>query len=456
MLELPVEELVRDLTVIRGRKVRNTTLVRDWRCGTCESKLREIYDSEVGWRVVCAKNRGHDRNTFITAASLEYRIHDEMVQAETLNRLEREAGMPLKDRDRGGLPKRVRLTRIGRIRQGTMRENQQGKKYPVALPYFIIDPTTDSDDERAEVLAAVLKAIEEHAPAQDLNEPTVLPIRFMAQEEEIISPEAYKKRRGHHGTAWCVGDGENIQWKLDNDFRVEVSGGETKDGKQIECPGGERDESKRHEWCDECKPEVELNFSIWGYERTGTWMLRTTSMSFRDQFRTAMGMVYPMIDAGLISGIASVPFLLRRKEEDVLSPREGGKLASTTMPITSIEIEPNWFQEQMRKAQNRALAAPEQTVLLESGDEVEAEVVVLPGELPDVPYEKIDDWNNDADFWTELIRQASARLGYDGEEGVKGALRELFGTAEGAEGYKPEDIWQMLREHQMTPEEAPF
>jgi hypothetical protein len=229
---------------------------------------------------------------------------------------------------------------------------------PVDLPYFIIDPATDSQEEKAQILQDVRQALAENAPPQDLDQPTVLPIRFLADVDEIIGSESYKKRKGRQGMVWCAGDGEFIQWKMDNDFRVEIAGGEpVKGGAPVFCPGG--NEQNRHPWCDGCAPELELNFCISGYERTGVWMLRTKSMNFRDQLRTQLQMVRGLATIGIISGLAGTPFLLRRKVEQVTVPGKDDKLLAVQKPITSIEIEPNWFQDVARNSRRMYIQAPE-------------------------------------------------------------------------------------------------
>ena len=268
--------------------------------------------------------------------------------------------MALKDRDSGGMPKRVRLGRIGRIRQGKRVDGQ-----PVDLPYFIIDPATDSQEEKAQILQDVRQALAENAPPQNLDQPTVLPIRFLADVDEIIGSESYKKRKGKQGMVWCAGDGEFIQWKMDDNFRVEIAGGEPiKGGVPVFCPGGSTEH--RHPWCDGCAPELELNFCISGYERTGIWMLRTKSMNFRDQLRTQLQMVRGLASIGIISGLAGTPFLLRRKLEQITIPGKDGKLLSTQKPITSIEIEPNWFQDVARQSQRMYIQEPETTLRIEA------------------------------------------------------------------------------------------
>ncbi len=61
---------------IRGRKVRHSTAVRDWRCGLCGARLVTIW-TESGWRTVCGQERSHDPNQFIHRAELETRLHQQ-------------------------------------------------------------------------------------------------------------------------------------------------------------------------------------------------------------------------------------------------------------------------------------------------------------------------------------------------------------------------------------------
>jgi len=379
----------RDYIYIRNRPIPHPVAVRDWVCGICESKLKTIWDN--GWKTVCSQNPKHSQDSFIKESTLQRRIAEQMIQAQGLERV---VDM-LKDRNNEyGVPKRLRLVRIGKVRQGKM--VQKGKKrYPVAVPYFILDPTTDNEQERAQMLADVKEAIAKYAPEQDLDEPTILPITFLANNDEIIAPESYKKRRGKKGMVWCAGDGETIQWKLDDDFRVEISNGEP----VVSCPGSSRE--NRHPWCDDCTAEIEVNFVIRGYESTGTWQLRTKSMIFRDQFWTAIGMVRLMAEKGIIPGLVGVPFLLRRQTEDVTVPTQDGSLTVVNMPITNIEIDPMWFRDVMSRNPRLNLPEPEQPALLEEPTpdypiEVEAEIVepqtrkwyeLAEADLPERPWE---------------------------------------------------------------------
>ena len=343
----------RDYVYIRNRPIPHNKAARDWRCGICESRLVTKYGKN-GWETVCAKDPSHSPDSFITAASLDKKVTRETFLGEQLKQLEREGKvMALKDRDIGGMPKRIRLGRIGRIRQG---KKVDGK--PVDLPYFIIDPLTESESEKAQILEDVRQALAENAPPQDLDKPTVLPIRFLADLDEIIGAESYKKRVGKKGMVWCAGDGEYIQWKMDDTFHVEIADGKpVKGGAPVPCPGGS--DQNRHPWCDGCAPELELNFCISGYERTGVWMLRTKSMNFRDQFRTQLQMVRGLAANGIISGLAGTPFLLRRKVEQITVPGKDGQLLSAQKPITSIEIDPEWLQAMSRRSQRMYIQAPE-------------------------------------------------------------------------------------------------
>lgn len=349
----------RDYVYIRNRAVPHNKASRDWRCGVCESKLVTKH-GENGWETVCANDPSHSPDSFITAASLDEKVTRETFLGEQLKQLEREGKVALKDRDSDGMPKRIRLGRIGRIRQGKKVDGR-----PVDLPYFIIDPLTDSESERAQVLEDVRHALENNAPPQDLEKPTVLPIRFLADLDEIIGSESYKKRVGKKGMVWCAGDGEIIQWKMDDNFRVEIAGGEpVKGGPPVSCPGGS--DQNRHPWCEGCAPELELNFCISGYERTGVWMLRTKSMNFRDQFWTQLQMVRNLVANGIINGLAGTPFLLRRKVEQITVPGKDGQLLPAQKPITSIEIDPDWLQAMSRQSQRMYIQAPEPTFQIEA------------------------------------------------------------------------------------------
>jgi hypothetical protein len=342
---------------IGGRPILHTTAARDWVCGQCESPLVTRCDPVFGWITVCAASPAHDPDRFITKLALDHRVNREMIQADNMTIVERRISMGLKDRDTAyGQPQRLRLSRVGRVRQGIVAKNKAGKDYPKAVDYFILDPLTDNQTERAQILDDVWAAIDAACPGQDRQKPTVLPIVFLAGQDDIIAPESYKVRRGRAGTVWCAGDGETIHWKLDDDFRIEVASGARADtGEIVPCPGGSKED--RHPWCSECAPELELNFAILGYERTGTWMIRTSSMSFRDQLWTQIGLVRALADAGLIPGLVGVPFLLRRRKEMITAPVEskeangdGPQMTPVEMPLTTIEVLPAWFQRVMRRS----------------------------------------------------------------------------------------------------------
>lgn len=272
----------------------------------------------------------------------------------------------LKDRDRPGepgVPIRLRLGRVGRIRQGIMAKNQQGVPYPLAVPYFIIDPSTTIPTEREQVLTDVREAIETYAPGQDLEKPTVLPICFLINDDSMIAPESYKLRRGKKGTVWCAGDGESIQWKLDDQFRVEIkNAANTKTGEVIHCPGGQ--DKGRHPWCEECNAELELNFAIQGYLRSGVWMIRTKSMNMRDQLWPQLGIARGFVQYGVVPSLADVPFLLRRQKESVSAPAGPNQgITTVEMPITSIEIEPSFLKWAKARKERMILGAGDATYI---------------------------------------------------------------------------------------------
>ncbi len=343
----------RDFVIIGGRQVRHATACRDYVCGICESPLvtKQSLNHEerrLEVRTVCSKDESH--SWFISKSSLQLRLHNEAIQADGLERMGK---MPLKDRnDEFGQPRRVRVPRLGHIRQGVMVKNDKGKEYPTSTDYFIIDPS----DDKERILPEVWAAIAGFYPNQDVEKPTTIPIVFLASLEEIMAPESYKKRAGKSGMVVCAGDGEFIRWKLTNDFKVEISDGERKDGKgQVACPGGRKE--GRHPWCEGCAAELELQFAIRGYESTGVWVLRTKSMIFRDQFWLQVGIVRALVEKGIIPSFVGAPFILRRQVETVTAPLKDGKLGAVEMPITSIMVDPAWFREIMSRNRQQLLPA---------------------------------------------------------------------------------------------------
>jgi len=382
----------RDYIYIRDRPILHTTARRDWVCGTCESPLKGIWQDSL-MITVCARDASHPVDGFIHQSALERRVHRELMFGHALAEKERRTMSRLKDRDREdapGVPLRLRLGRVGKIRQGVMAKNKDGRDYPLATPYFIIEPATTIKEDKYRILSEVRAAIDALVPGQDLEKPTVLPIIFLINDDAMIAPESYKLRRGKKGTVWCAGNGETILWKLDDQFRVEVSQGvHVKTGEILRCPGGDRDH-ERHPWCEECNGEFELNFAIQGYDRSGVWLLRTKSMNFRDQFWPQLAIARGFVQRGVVPTLADVPFLLRRQKESITAPVGANKgLSTVEMPITSIEIEPG-FLKWARGRQQRMVQALQagEVLALSSGEEgwpedeedgyIDGEVDVLP------------------------------------------------------------------------------
>ena len=70
----------RDFLTIRGQRIRRTTAVRDWLCGTCGSCLVTRWAPD-GWLTVCSNDADHDPQAFVHYGTWEYLEHRRQIDA---------------------------------------------------------------------------------------------------------------------------------------------------------------------------------------------------------------------------------------------------------------------------------------------------------------------------------------------------------------------------------------
>jgi len=233
------------------------------------------------------------------------------------------------------LKDRHRAQRIGRIRLGHQetkkRKDGTEVQYPVADPFFVIP-----------------KELVEHYG----DHPTTLNIRFIWDGLEQTFPH-YLRRYTKSGLR-CLGDGEGIIYRVNDDGEVDVSDYcavtpgrkvimDDNVVRTVECPG----DQCPHYTNGECKPTGFLRFIIEEHPRLGYYDLvchQKAVIGVKTQLLLCLQMFGRLTD---------IPFLLHRGEEEQVPVRTPKGVMDMPVRTQWIEVEPSWFQQHF--TQSRAI-----------------------------------------------------------------------------------------------------
>lgn len=351
----------RDGQVYRGTFKTHGVLRSQYLCGQCRKPLKTIVDPDTGfWITVCAGNRDHPCDGFVTKAALEIQEHQEFVAAANINYEWEEAEIMLKDRhapktEDGGTPEvRVKnVVKAGRIALGYLEGNR-----PVAAAHFIFTPFTD-DPERIDWIFEQLRtAMKPYG--QEPESCTSFIAGLTSSEPEVYGSAQYKLR-GSQNVIRCVGDGDIVHYKIGKGNRVEISddevvftaleGGDEKweVGQPVPCPGSSR--KNRHPWCEGCRGELTVSMAIIGAEATGIWMLTTGDRKFYNQFWTMIETIEGYIDSEIVKSVVGVPLLFDRYMAEGTAPikQEDGsvRIIKRERPMLNVQAHPYWVEAKM-------------------------------------------------------------------------------------------------------------
>jgi len=248
---------------------------------------------------------------------------------------------------------RYRLQRLGRIRLGhketKKRKDGTEVQYPVADPFFVIP--------------------------EDLQElydpqPTELNIQLIFDSLELAFPH-YLRRYTKAGLR-CLGDGEQIMYRVNDDGVVDVRDGtaQTEDGKAIvdehgviqhaECPGLHCPYYES----GECKPTGYLKFIVAERPRMGYYDIVCKQRAVVG-VRTAL-----LMCLHTFGRLTDIPFVLHRGDSEKIPVKTPKGMVDMPVRTQWIEIEPTWFASHFTRkrevlaesAQRRRLLAAQASV----------------------------------------------------------------------------------------------
>lgn len=203
----------------------------------------------------------------------------------------------------------LRLPRLGKIRLGEQKTNQQGKTYPDALDHFLVrEDDGITSKEAAQAFHEVYG-----------DQPKVIDIMFPSEDPTAIFPQYYTSYGKTTGKV-CQGDGVTARRWV----------GEGKDRKltDIPCPGMDCDWFKTKK----CRRLGTLQVILPNVPGLGVWHISTTSKNSLININSGIALLKTITGAqsenGLLVGgrIAFIPLKLRLREMDVQKP--DGKLGT--------------------------------------------------------------------------------------------------------------------------------
>jgi len=272
--------------------------------------------------------------------------------------------MPIK-----GFPERKRMRRVGIVRLGIkLISEKTGREYPRATDYFVL---TDAPG-LAEIYG---------------DKPRVLNILMVSDDPNIAFP--YYMMRYRRRGLMCMGDGERILRRRDEDGAWEVIGGtnvntgEIEPCRSLECPYGMRPENGRAD----CQPTGRLRFICADNPTHGYYQLTVRK-------RAIEGFLGQLDFAKAILGrITGYPWQLILEQEMVQLQSGQRKLW-----IPQLEIEPRIFQDRLKRLHaGEALALPEG--IREPTPEMERELT------EDLDYEPTEPESEDPEQEEELTQE---------------------------------------------------
>jgi len=454
-------ERERDWMLVRGRWHKHRELEKWWECRCGSSLVLKFRD---GWVTECAADLSHSPDTHFITQTVAHEEKAKMMEYQGWYDQGKENRMAfVKDRhtEDGALRGQPRVRRAGRIALGEKRQGGGAR----SLPYFRFVPFEETDAGLA-MMQQVQTVLEEYGI--DSEQPKALPAYLPANAVELFASSSYKLA-GNEGRPRCVGDGQNINFKLGPQNKLEVShdevsaftvnidGTEFKKGEQIPCPG--RAQEGRWSHCEKCglKLSIDLQIAHLPY----IWQLTTGDQAFYDQFFTVLAMCQDYVRQGDARFLTEIPLLLRREPGMKARPeeRQGETyLKWQEMPTLSIEVHPIWTATvaASRVASLTPGGALKALPEGETGDQEPEEKIVGTGS----PLDKLD-WAEgvnkdpvDKEFWPEFYKHVIAQMGYPDEKSINQVLQEEFKTGKNTQSQPAGVLWSTLQRRITPPPEG--
>lgn len=296
--------------------------------------------------------------------------------------------MPVKDIIKDGDAKR-RL-RLGKIRLGEKKKSQKtGKEYPVATPYFVLRDAPGVSEIYGE-------------------KPVQLTVLLLDPSDWSAWYKCYGKSAGLK----CLGDGEHVIYRKDDEGHIVVRDGlvvpkllteefyddgfkrfreeRISRGKPMDCPGysgcGPDGEGFRWKHCRACRLTGTLNVMVKGVNRMGRYSITTGS------YNSVMNIDGTLDEAVEMFGtFVGVEFYLRLVEAETTFYKDG-KPAKKKTHVLQLEVTPEFIElwmEQVRRERIKQLRG--EVPALPAPADVPADAEVPTDTSIDVPDDEDDE-----------------------------------------------------------------
>lgn len=180
-----------------------------------------------------------------------------------------------------GLSETRRLPRQGKIALGKMLLSPKGVEYPSETSYFVLRPSTPSEEEQKRLIAKFHELYGE--------EPTSIKIMFPVADREQIFPQ-YWKRYGKSSGLKCKGDGE-VATCMSEEFAKGLKQiGDSEGLPMVECLGEECPYAQKNE----CSRMATLQVLLYEMPGAGVWQMTTGSINSIININSALDWIEAM------------------------------------------------------------------------------------------------------------------------------------------------------------------
>lgn len=221
---------------------------------------------------------------------------------------QREGEMPIQ-----GLSEARRLPRMGKIRLGITKINQNGKEYPAEVKYFILDPEVENDLERQKLLDIFEQKFG--------KEPTLIKIMLPVADPEKVFPQYYKSY-GQTTMLNCKGDGTEATTNNPEYIAKLKNLGDGELGKRVVCAG----KNCPFYLAKKCTESATLNVLLPDLPGVGVWQITTGSIHAIINLNSCLHLV-----KNLAGRFHMIPLTLERREQEIT--HEGKKAKHYIMHI---------------------------------------------------------------------------------------------------------------------------
>lgn len=201
-----------------------------------------------------------------------------------------------------GLTDQIRLTRIDKIRLGAKLATEQGKEYPIQLPFFLLPDSVATVHggkiknivERAKTLKVTTKKVLDFISKNGHRLAEELPVMIPVGDRAISFPQAWKLYGSSSGLK-CIGNGEEASERV----------GTSNEWKDKKCP------------CDKMKTDANPRGEC---TKSGNLQVILPNVSMGGVYQIDIGSINSIIDINsafvtvkaLFDRVAMIPLMLRR------------------------------------------------------------------------------------------------------------------------------------------------